>query len=67
MPLYQYRCPHCGETKVELLSMDDRDSFDHVPRCGPSSLHPLAGTVPMRRMQTPVAGIVRNPAVPRSR
>lgn len=62
MPLYVYRCPVCGHREEALVAIAGRD------REGPACVHarPL-GHVIMIREQTPVAGIVNNPAVPRKR
>lgn len=68
MPLYQFECPACGHRETVLLSMGDRDNIRIVPRCMTGHpTHPFRSRVVMVRVQTPVAGIVRNPAVPRRR
>ena len=58
MPFYTYKCERCGATAEELRPMDDRNT--NPPVC-------YNGDVPidMKPVITPVAGVVRNPAVPR--
>lgn len=53
MPIYSYRCD-CGQVREEIRCIKDRDK----------KLFCDCGT-PMRREQTPVTGIVKNPAVPK--
>ena len=58
VPFYTYRCPRCGASAEELRPMDDAKK--NLPVC-------YDGDVPidMEPVITPVAGVVRNPAVPR--
>ena len=58
MPFYTYRCPRCGAEAEELRPMDDAKI--NPPVC-------YMGDVPidMQLVITPVAGVVRNPAVSR--
>ncbi len=58
MPFYTYVCPRCDAETTELRSADDRNK--DLPLC-------YNGDVPceMEPVHTPVAGYVRNPAVPK--
>ncbi len=57
-PFYLYRCPRCDAETEEMRPMDDRNK--DLPLC-------YNGDVPceMELVTTPVAGYVKNPAVPR--
>ena len=73
MPFYTYKCPRCGAGAEELRPMDDAKKNPPVCYMGDES-HSVgqpeglpAGPVPidMQLVITPVAGVVRNPAVPK--
>ena len=34
MPLYEYRCKHCGETFSVQRTKDESDQPSRCPRCG---------------------------------
>ena len=34
MPIYEYKCPKCGEVTSELRSMSEREDPLECPRCG---------------------------------
>jgi hypothetical protein len=58
MPLYTFRCPSCKGTEDVFLGVARRD--------GKPVYHVHGGhRVRLVREVSPVAGIVRNPAVPR--
>jgi putative FmdB family regulatory protein len=54
-PIYQYKCVDCGAVREEIRCVADRDRKINCLVCG----------TPARREQTPVTGVVKNPAVPR--
>lgn len=56
MPLYAYKCPRCEAQCSELRAVKDRADGPLCYRCGQWKMDPII---------TPVAGIVRNPAVPK--
>ncbi len=64
MPFYLYKCPRCDAEREEMRSMDDRNR--NLPLCAATRLC-YNGDVPceMELVTTPVAGYVRNPAVPK--
>ncbi len=57
-PFFTYKCPRCDAETTELRPADDRNK--DLPLC-------YNGDVPceMELVTTPVAGYVRNPAVPK--
>ncbi len=55
MPFYTYRCERCDITREDLKCMAARDK---LPRC-------TTCKKPMPREIEPVAGVVKNPAVPK--
>jgi putative FmdB family regulatory protein len=57
MPFYVYECK-AGHQTEGLCSIEDRDKPVPCSTCGKKKT---------KRIATPVAGIVRNPAVPRSK
>ena len=58
MPIYEYRCPRCGQIQEAIRCIADR--YD-APLCFE---HPKAA-VEMQFVVSPVRGIVVDPAVPR--
>lgn len=34
MPIYEYRCPHCGETFEKLVPMTADEKKIECPKCG---------------------------------
>lgn len=34
MPLYEYKCPECGEKKEEYFSLKESDAKVKCPKCG---------------------------------
>lgn len=56
MPLYEYRCTRCNGGTLEMRKIEERHD---APECWTCKR-------PMRLRVTPVAGVVKNPAVPRS-
>lgn len=61
--IYVFECPMCNAREELMLKMEDRDKVR--PHCVVCELE-MNTDVPMNRIATPVAGYVRNPAVPRS-
>lgn len=55
MPLYSYTCADCDRTRQEMRLIADREDVLPCESCGQ----------PMKLEISPVAGIVKNPAVPR--
>lgn len=55
MPLYTYECAPCKATDMEMRLVDERHDTPICFRCKRA----------MKLVVTPVAGIVKNPAVPR--
>lgn len=55
MPLYAYHCLPCVLAVLEMRTMDERHDAPVCFNC----------KQPMKLIITPVAGIVKNPAVPR--
>jgi hypothetical protein len=56
MPLYLYTCPRCEWTRTEMRTIEKRQD---APRCDRDGKK-------MVLTPTPVAGVVKNPAVPKS-
>lgn len=56
MPLYHYQCPRCRAETSDLRKMDERDDGPICYRCAQAQ---------MNLILCPVAGIVKNPAVPK--
>lgn len=57
MPLYSYECPPCNMTRYEMARIEDRHNGPKCYRCARE----------MKLILSPVAGVVRNPAVPRGK
>jgi putative FmdB family regulatory protein len=57
MPVYEYECRRCKSSSSELRSIADRLVAPNCPKCGKA----------MRFTLSPTRGVVRNPAVPRSK
>jgi hypothetical protein len=55
MILYEYQCPNCGAVKSASRKLEDRHN-------GPKHC-----SRPMDLLISPVGGVVKNPAVPRSK
>ena len=53
-PLYEYHCV-CGSVRTEVRSIEDRDKRLKCTACSKY----------VKREQTPVRGVVKNPSVPR--
>lgn len=53
MPIYEYKCSSCRRTRTEIRSVEDRRRGAPTCRCGAW----------MALQVSPVAGVVRNPAV----
>jgi len=34
MPVYDYKCPDCGKTRTQTISLQDVDTFKAVCACG---------------------------------
>lgn len=72
MPLYQYECPSCGRRDDLHRSVAERDTaapYCPAPRFADGRARPskLGACGRMLRVKFhPVAGHIRNPAVPRS-
>ena len=47
MPLYEYRCPDCGETFEKIVRFSDADKMPVCPNCGEKNTRKLisAGAV----------------------
>ena len=58
MPFYTYKCPLCDAEVEEMREMDDR-------RTNPPMCYNAETPIRMELVTNPVAGIVKNPAVPR--
>ena len=58
MPLYTYQCPNCGAQRNEMRTVEDRNNGS---RCYRSCKAKMVLVI------TPVAGIVKNPAVPKGK
>lgn len=56
MILYEYQCPNCGAVKSAQRKVENRHN-------GPKH----CGSKPMELLISTVAGVVKNPAVPRSK
>lgn len=56
MPLYEYECPKCKAQTQEMRCIVDRDNGPPCYRCSNNR---------MDLVVSPVAGVVKNPAVPR--
>lgn len=55
MPLYSYRCKACGWQREDMRKVDERHDGPQCDRCRQL----------MRLEIDPVAGVVKNPAVPK--
>lgn len=55
MPIYLFLCTKCGNDEERILCVAERDKDQVCTKCDYSML----------RLQTPVRGIVKNPAVPK--
>lgn len=60
MPTYTFQCPRCQRTEEHILGMSQAEKFRRT--CDADGRHTKAHMV---RVIAPVAGIVRNPAVPK--
>lgn len=56
-PLYQYKCPNCGRQQEDIRCVADRQDAPQCHRCKQQTI----------LLISPVAGVVKNPAVPRSK
>lgn len=55
-PLFEYECPRCKNRKMDMRSIPERfDGPECYRGCGAK----------MKLLVSPVAGIVKNPAVPK--
>lgn len=57
MPLYAYKCPRCGAEKQDIRRVDERTRGPMCTR--------LYCRTEMQLQVSPVAGFVKDPAVPR--
>lgn len=57
MPLYVYTCPKCESTRSDMRTIEERNDAPRCDHCGSK----------MALTLTAVRGIVRDPAVPRSK
>lgn len=55
MPLYEYRCEPCNKERTDIRTIAERHEGPRCDRCKQE----------MNLVVSPVAGIVKNPAVPR--
>lgn len=55
MPLYVFECAICNSQRSEMRTIEERNDGPECDRC----------RWPMILVISPVAGIVKNPAVPR--
>lgn len=55
MPLYEYTCVPCGKQRTDMRKIEERHYGPRCDRCRKE----------MDLIISPVAGIVKNPAVPR--
>lgn len=57
-PQYEYQCPNCGAVCADKRTVDERNDG---PRCY------LSCKVKMELLISPVAGVVKDPAVPKGK
>lgn len=55
MPLYAYECAQCAKSRSDMRTIENRNNGPTCDRCRRK----------MTLVISPVAGIVKNPAVPR--